>query len=81
MLAACIDERGEAHDVMVWGVPHQSDSHAVVNWMVSNVWIFTTQFAQRANSEWRIVISKLGEMGESEVEGNVVFVFFKVYIF
>jgi mediator of RNA polymerase II transcription subunit 13, fungi type len=72
LLAACIDERGEAHDVAVWGVPQQTDSQAVVNWVVSNVWTFAKQFAQRADSEWRIVISKLGEIGESEVEGKLL---------
>ena len=70
LLAACTDERGEAHDVAVWAVPHQNDCPSLnVNWIVSNVWIFATQFAQRAHTEWRIVISKLGNMGENEVEG------------
>lgn len=72
LLAACIDQRGEAHDVAVWGVPHQNDPQAVVNWMVSNIWIFIKQFSQRADTEWRIVVSKLGEIGESEVEGNTI---------
>jgi mediator of RNA polymerase II transcription subunit 13, fungi type len=71
LLAACIDERGEAHDVAVWGVPRQSEPQAIVTWMVSNIWIFVKQFAQRADTEWRIVVSKLGEVGETEVEGKI----------
>lgn len=71
LLAACIDERGEAHEVAVWGVPQQNDPQ-VVKWIVSNIWIFVKQFAQCADTEWRIVVSKLGEIGESEVEGTII---------
>ncbi|KAF8508668.1 mediator complex subunit 13 C-terminal-domain-containing protein [Hysterangium stoloniferum] len=68
LLAACIDERGEAHDVGVWSVPNHNDSHPMnVTWMVSNIWIFVKLFSQQADTEWRIVISKLGEIGEIEV--------------
>lgn len=78
LLAACIDERGEACDVAVWGVPHPNDSHALVNWIVSNIWTFANQFAQRADSEWRMVVSKLGEIGENEVEGKLFIVRLRV---
>jgi len=70
LLAACIDERGEAHDVAVWGVPTQNESATMsCTWVVSHIWIFAKQFAQRADTEWRIVVSKLGGMLENEIEG------------
>ncbi|KIJ32318.1 hypothetical protein M422DRAFT_35866 [Sphaerobolus stellatus SS14] len=68
LLAACIDERGEAHDVAVWGIPNFDSQSSAIHWMVFKIWIFVKQFAQRADTEWRIVIAKLGEITEMEVE-------------
>lgn len=36
---------------------------------VRKIWEFVVGFARRANVEWRIVISKLGTMDESELAG------------
>jgi mediator of RNA polymerase II transcription subunit 13 len=65
ILAACVDQRGEAHDLGVW----LTQSEANETYVVTQVWIFALQFARKANLEWRIVIAKLGSMGASELDG------------
>jgi mediator of RNA polymerase II transcription subunit 13, fungi type len=64
ILAACVDQRGEAHDLGVWHM--QGD--AVETQIVIQVWEFALKFARRANVEWRIVIAKLGSIGETELD-------------
>ncbi|KAG6890760.1 hypothetical protein C0992_012732 [Termitomyces sp. T32_za158] len=74
ILAACTDQRGEAHDLGVWLVqtPGESnpDSEDVSDevFLVQKVWEFAIQFARKANVEWRIVFSKLGAIEENELE-------------
>lgn len=74
ILAACIDQLGEGHDLGVWltQTPGEDDSDGDVSdemFLAKKVWDFAAQFAKRANVEWRMVISKLGTMGENEVDG------------
>ncbi|KAF9074701.1 mediator complex subunit 13 C-terminal-domain-containing protein [Rhodocollybia butyracea] len=80
ILAACIDQRGEAHDMAVWSTqPYLpvgkkgevgletgviSDEMYVVN----KVWEFALQFAEKANVEWRIVFAKSGSMNSVELD-------------
>ncbi|THV05352.1 hypothetical protein K435DRAFT_849922 [Dendrothele bispora CBS 962.96] len=77
LLAACVDQRGEAHDVGLWLtgdlVKEQnlsrkgkdlSDEQAVIN----KVWDFAIQFAEKVNVEWRIAFVKLGEMKRNELD-------------
>lgn len=66
LLAACIDQRGEAHDLGVWLT--QGDSNEV--FAVNQVWNFAVQFARKANVEWRIAFAKLGPMSSSELDGT-----------
>lgn len=79
LLAACIDERGEAHDLAVWNIPYHSEDDQSLSgdidvnmaWVVENIWLFTSQFARRGDTEWRIVLSRFDEITESEVEGEL----------
>jgi mediator of RNA polymerase II transcription subunit 13, fungi type len=77
ILAACVDQRGEAHDLGVWltQTPGEGGESEVEvskeTFLVKKVWEFAIQFAKRANAEWRLVLSKLGAMGEIEVEGGI----------
>lgn len=74
ILAACIDQRGEAHDLGVWLTQTQSDSgDSGMMYMISKVWDFAVQFARKANVEWRIVFAKLGIMESSELDGTFWF--------
>lgn len=68
LFAACVDQRGEAHELGVW-ILHSDVGDAQV---VAQVWDFAVRFARRANVEWRIVFAKLGSMGESELDGTCV---------
>ncbi|KAF5371974.1 hypothetical protein D9615_008048 [Tricholomella constricta] len=72
ILAACIDQRGEAHDLGVWLTqsPGEGESEEVSDetFLVSKIWDFAVQFAKKANVEWRIVFSRLGTMAEGELE-------------
>jgi len=65
ILAACVDQRGEAHDIGVWLT--QSETNEA--YIVAQVWGFALQFARRANLEWRFAIAKLGPMKGSELNG------------
>jgi mediator of RNA polymerase II transcription subunit 13 len=77
ILSACVDQRGEAHDLGVWltQTPVEGGESDVEMskelFLVQKVWEFAVQFAKRANVEWRLVFSKLGSMGESEIEGGI----------
>jgi mediator of RNA polymerase II transcription subunit 13 len=66
ILAAAVDERGEAHDLGVW----LYDSANGEKGLVELIWGFVIQFGRRANIEWRIVIARLGEFGERELDGG-----------
>lgn len=66
LLAACIDQRGETHELKAWLIP----SDGVEAFVVSNVWALALHVAAKANVEWRIVIAKLSFMDEAEVEGE-----------
>ncbi|GJJ07800.1 hypothetical protein Clacol_002005 [Clathrus columnatus] len=76
LLAACIDERGEAHDLAIWNVPYHSEDDQTVGgdidvniaWIVENIWLFTSQFAKRSDTEWKIVLSRFDGITASEVE-------------
>lgn len=64
--AACIDERGTMHQTRVWLTPDDFQYGHVV----SQVWEFAIDIAQKANVEWRLVIAKLGSMDQTELDGK-----------
>lgn len=68
LLAACVDQRGEAHDFGVW--LNQNDPNET--FAVNQIWNFILQFARKANVEWRIVISKLGPMDSNELDSMLL---------
>lgn len=65
LLAACVDVRGEEHDLGAWLLPAESPD----TFIVSQVWSFVRIFAARASIEWRITLAKLGAMKETELDG------------
>ena len=86
ILAACVDQRGEAHELGVWltQTPGEGgESEAEVSkemFLVKKVWEFGVQFAKRANVEWRMVFSKLGAIVENEIEGGIFLTFFDKWL-
>ncbi|OBZ71892.1 Mediator of RNA polymerase II transcription subunit 13 [Grifola frondosa] len=64
VLAACVDARGEAHELRAWLTP----GDGVESFVVAQVWTLLRDFAKRADLEWRLVISKLGLMGSAELD-------------
>ncbi|GLB33323.1 putative component of the SRB8-11 complex [Lyophyllum shimeji] len=72
ILAACVDQRGEAHDLGVWmtQTPGEGESEEVPKdvFVVKKIWEFAVQFAKKAALEWRIVFARLGVMGEGELD-------------
>jgi mediator of RNA polymerase II transcription subunit 13, fungi type len=73
ILAAIIDQRGEAHDLGVWLTQtHSSDEEDALSdemYAVSKVWDFAMRLAGKADVEWRIVFAKLGLMTTDELDG------------
>jgi mediator of RNA polymerase II transcription subunit 13 len=69
ILACCVDQRGEAHQIGVW-LYGENENY---NDAVRKIWEFTVEFARRANVEWRIVIAKLGAMSVDELDGMFPF--------
>ena len=65
LLACCVDQRGEAHDVTVWLLPSESPE----TFIAQHLWTFAVNLAKRASVEWRIVIAKLRPMDVREFEG------------
>lgn len=66
LFAACIDQRGEAHDLKAWLIAEDSPEHFIV----TSVWDFVMNTATKANVEWRVVISRLGVIGIAETDGR-----------
>lgn len=66
LLAACIDQRGEMHELKVWLVP----GDGAETFIASSVWALALHVAAKANVEWRIVIAKLGPIEEAELDGK-----------
>ncbi|KAI5119634.1 hypothetical protein M0805_007897 [Coniferiporia weirii] len=64
LTAACMDQRGEGHDLGIWFVQEENEYKQAV----SLVWKFAIGFARLANVEWRIVIAKLGTVEPTELE-------------
>ncbi|KAH7912441.1 mediator complex subunit 13 C-terminal-domain-containing protein [Hygrophoropsis aurantiaca] len=63
LLAACIDQRGEAYDLSAWLTQEESESAAI-----GQLWDFAQRIARKANIEWRMVFTKLGSMSVSELD-------------
>jgi mediator of RNA polymerase II transcription subunit 13 len=90
ILSACVDQRGEAHDLAVWLTQTQTQSqtpntdgeeadaevYSNEEYAVRKVWDFACHFAKRGNVAWRIVFAKLGSMGLAELDGeSIVFTY------
>ncbi|KAJ7099336.1 mediator complex subunit 13 C-terminal-domain-containing protein [Mycena belliarum] len=83
ILCACIDQRGEAHDLAVWltqtqtpnveGEETEVETYSNEEYAVRKVWDFACQFAKRANVAWRIVFSRLGSMTISDLDAWMAF--------
>jgi len=77
LLAACVDQRGEAHDVGLWLVndllrERNPKNELSYDWcLVSKVWDFAMQFADKANVEWRVAFAKLEEIKSTELDGKL----------
>ncbi|KAG7446038.1 uncharacterized protein BT62DRAFT_1076435 [Guyanagaster necrorhizus] len=73
IFASCNDQRGDGHNLGVWltskgGGEANEGEVDEMTFLVHKVWDFTARFAKKANIEWRIVIAKLGSMGEGELD-------------
>ncbi|KAG7096478.1 hypothetical protein E1B28_003909 [Marasmius oreades] len=72
LVAACVDQRGEAHDLGVWSLQtpdaENEDVFSEEMYIVNKVWDFAMQFAGRADVEWRIVFAKLGSLNPVELD-------------
>ncbi|KAJ7744697.1 mediator complex subunit 13 C-terminal-domain-containing protein [Mycena metata] len=83
ILSACVDQRGEAHDLGVWLTQTQTpnvdaeegdvETFSNEEYAVRKVWDFACQFAKRANVAWRIVFSKLGSMAVADLDAWMSF--------
>ena len=74
LVAACIDQRGEAHDIGTW-LTHTLEEGQEIEiseeaYTVTKVWEFALSFAKKANVEWRVAIAKHGIMEETELDGE-----------
>lgn len=67
LLAACVDQRGENHELGVW--LNQQEEGSIESFLVEKLWEFAVGVAKGANVEWRIVFAKSGTMGEREMHG------------
>jgi mediator of RNA polymerase II transcription subunit 13, fungi type len=71
LLASCIDQRGEAYELQVWMLSQieGGEDMSMELKIACQLFRFATNFARRAKVEWKVVISKMGRMTISEVEG------------
>lgn len=68
LLAACVDQRGENHELAVWLQPQDEGAELSA---VELLWTFALSVAKNANVEWRIVFTKMGAVGEREMGGTL----------
>ncbi|KAJ7188980.1 hypothetical protein C8R46DRAFT_877203 [Mycena filopes] len=83
ILSACVDQRGEAHDLAVWLTQTQApnldgeegdvETFSNEEYAIRKVWDFACQFAKRANVAWRMVFSKLGSMATADLDAWMSF--------
>ena len=69
VMASCIDQRGCGHDFGLW--LNQPDNESPEEFIVKKLWEFALSFAKRTNVEWRVAFSKMGSIGEREMEGQL----------
>ncbi|CAK5281931.1 unnamed protein product [Mycena citricolor] len=70
VLAACVDQRGEAYQLGVWLAVPVNDGESLTReeHAVKKVWGLACQFAKQASLAWRIVVARLGSMQVAELE-------------
>ncbi|KAF7294056.1 Mediator of RNA polymerase II transcription subunit 13 [Mycena kentingensis (nom. inval.)] len=84
ILCACVDQRGEAHELGVWLTQTQApasdgdgedegDGLTNEEYAVRRIWEFVCDFAKRANVAWRIVLAKLGTMVSADLDAWTTF--------
>lgn len=64
LFAACVDQRGEMHELKAWVLQDDNSEKFVVR----SIWALAVNVAARANVEWRIAITKHGTMNALELE-------------
>ncbi|KAL4241286.1 Mediator of RNA polymerase II transcription subunit 13 [Abortiporus biennis] len=64
LLASCVDQWGEAHDMKAWLIPDDE----VDKFVVGRVWTFALSMAMKANVEWRLIITKHGSLNCNEFD-------------
>ena len=71
LLASCVDQRGEAYELQVWMLSQiEGGENVSMELKIARQLLrFATSFARRAKIEWKVVISKMGQMTISEVTG------------
>ena len=77
IFAACLDQRGEAHDLGAWLSQSEPSPEAH---LVQQLWRFALNFAKKASVEWRIVFAKLGSMDPAELDGACFCYFVMVFV-
>ncbi|KAF9534436.1 mediator complex subunit 13 C-terminal-domain-containing protein [Crepidotus variabilis] len=73
IIACCVDERGENHQIGVWltqsPVDREGDSgQSDELYAVKKIWNFAMEFARQTDIEWRVVFSRLGVPSEREID-------------
>jgi mediator of RNA polymerase II transcription subunit 13 len=72
-VATCVDQVGQATNVKVWALGEDTeDSESRPLEIIQHVWTFVVDFAGKADIEWRIVITRVGTMGDVELQGEMV---------
>lgn len=72
LAVTCVDQAGHATNVKVWAlgdIGEGSEYNRATN-IVQRLWSFIIECARMADIEWRIIISKVGDMEEVELQGT-----------
>ena len=78
IVATCTDQLGEAHDIRVWAVTNEevdedvvmSPGGVAIRNTIRDIWEFVSEFARKADIEWRVVVTKVGVMDDGELNGK-----------
>jgi mediator of RNA polymerase II transcription subunit 13, fungi type len=74
LMVTCVDQVGHTTDVKVWALEDRvedGDYDSRVE-IIRHIWTFVIEVAKKADIEWRIVICRIGAMGELELRGMLL---------
>lgn len=70
VFGVCIDQRGERHRLECWEIDELEGDGCREDRLTHSIWKFAMDFIRHVNTEWVVIICKLGRLNFVELEGK-----------